>query len=247
MTLTRHPDIVPIGIDALLVRFADRLDRAANRAVIAFRDALEHDMPVGVVEVTTSLTSVMVVFDRSKVARDGLRHVLTERVKARDWYLDGGGSSTRIWHVPCAFGGDNGPQLNEVADIIGMSTRDTVADLVAHPVNVLAIGFAPGQPYLGLLPERWDIPRQTALTAQVPAGALIVAIRQLVHFTAPSPTGWRQIGRTAFRNFNPGGAEPFPLRPGDEVRFVPVSADEFDRIEHGNENGLGGARLEVLT
>ena len=35
------------------------------------------------------------------------------------------------------------------------------------------------------------------LNAEVPAGALVTAVRQLVLFANPSPTGWRQIGMSA--------------------------------------------------
>jgi allophanate hydrolase subunit 1 len=69
-------------------------------------------------------------------------------------------------------------------------------------VRVLAVGFAPGQPYLGPLGEEWNLPRLKALQ-QVPAGALVQAISQFVLFTGPAPTGWRHVGQTAFRCFRP--------------------------------------------
>jgi 5-oxoprolinase (ATP-hydrolysing) subunit B len=49
-------------------------------------------------------------------------------------------------------------------------------------VRVLAVGFAPGQPYLGPLGEEWNLPRLKALQ-QVPAGALVQAISQFVLFS----------------------------------------------------------------
>ena len=92
------------------------------------------------------------------------------------------------------------------------------------------IGFAPGQPYLGELPEAWDIPRQTALTDRVPIGALTVAIRQLVLFSVSTPTGWRHIGQTAFRPFRPDAETPFVLRPGDEVIFEATDRECYERL-----------------
>lgn len=245
MTATElKPEILPLGADGLLVRFATVLDDRANRAALAFAAALENAALDGVAEVSTALTSTYLRFDREITTREVLS-VELETVLSRlagTWGAEQ--APARHWRIPCAFGGEYGPQLAEVATLLDLSEEAAVSELVAQRVRVLAIGFAPGQPYLGLLPPKWDIPRQTALTTQVPAGALVVAVRQLVHFTAPAPTGWRRIGQTAFRNFRPESDKPFPLRPGDEVSFVPVSAEEFDRIRKADSDGSGGARLE---
>jgi allophanate hydrolase subunit 1 len=110
-------------------------------------------------------------------------------------------------------------------------------------VRVLAVGFAPGQPYLGPLGEEWNLPRLKALQ-QVPAGALVQAISQFVLFTGPAPTGWRHVGQTAFRCFRPDGAVPIPLTPGDEVVFTPVSKPEFIRIRDNDSTAASfGSRL----
>jgi KipI family sensor histidine kinase inhibitor len=220
------------------------LDDAANRAVLAFAAALDTDPPEGVAEVSTALASVYVRFDQSKTTRAALTQALQSRLSAQDWCSLPEAAPARRWHIPAAFGGTLGPQLAEVAALLEMTEEKTVADLVAHPVRVLAIGFAPGQPYMGMLPERWDIPRQQEITASVPAGALVAAVRQLIIFTAEAPTGWRQIGQTAFRPYRPDADQPFPLLPGDVLQFEPVSAEEFDRITRSNNDGLGGARLE---
>ncbi|WP_161556073.1 carboxyltransferase domain-containing protein [Mangrovicoccus ximenensis] len=151
----------------------------------------------------------------------------------------------RRWHIPVAFGGNHGPQLAEVAELAGTREEEAVRQICAAELRVLAIGFAPGQPYIGLLPERWNFPRMSALNPEVPAGALTIAVRQIVMFTAASPTGWRQVGRAAFRNFLPGREPPVPLRAGDAIRYVPVSADEYETLAAA-EDGLGGATLEVL-
>ena len=37
-----------------------------------------------------------------------------------------------------------------------------------------------------------------------------------------SPGGWRLLGRTDARLFDPGATPPARLRPGDRVRFVPA-------------------------
>ena len=110
-------------------------------------------------------------------------------------------------------------------------------------MRVQTIGFAPGMPYLGELPPAWNIPRQTQLTGQVPRGGLCVAIRQLVLFPVATPTGWRHIGQTALKLFQPEAERPFLLRPGDEVIFEPVSASTLATLA---DDSTGGATSEVI-
>ncbi|WP_306006826.1 5-oxoprolinase subunit B family protein [Aquicoccus porphyridii] len=238
------PNIAPLGVDGVLVRFSTRLDDVANRAVLGFAADLESDPPHGMIEIASALSSVYLRFDPEAVTRAELTKALHARASARDWSAPAD-SVGRRWHIPTAFGGDHGPQLAETAALLDMSEEEAVADLVANPVRVLAIGFAPGQPYLGMLPERWDIPRLKDITPSVPASALVVAVRQLIVFSADTPTGWRHVGQTAFKPFRAESDAPFPLRPGDVLHFDPVSHDEFDRIRAGDSDGSGGARLEV--
>jgi KipI family sensor histidine kinase inhibitor len=194
-----------------------------------------------------SLTSVLVRFNPAETKRDAVAAALGHVLAQRDWMTAPLPDPARRWTIPVAFGGENGPQLAEFTRLVGLDEHQAIAQATAVDLRVLAIGFAPGLPYLGLLPPEWDVPRQSALTPRVPAGALATAVRQMVLFPAESTTGWRQIGRTAFRPFIPARAEPFLLRPGDAIRLEAVSADTLRDIEKGSADGLGGAACEVLA
>lgn len=237
-----YPCIRTVGVDGFLVSFAGHLDERANRAALAFRAALERDSWPGVAECATSLVSAFLRFDLTTWDHDSLRARLETLLASRDWYdapLPGG---RRLWRVPVVFGGQHGPQLAQAAELAGQTVKDAIATLCAAPVRVQTIGFAPGQPYLGQLPDNWDIPRQTGLTPQVPEGALVTAIRQLIVFSASTPTGWRHIGQTGLALFRPDAADPFLLRPGDEVLFS--AASDLDRLRAVPD---GGAVAEALT
>jgi inhibitor of KinA len=43
-----------------------------------------------------------------------------------------------------------------------------------------------------------------------------------------TPGGWHIIGRTPLRLFKPDAMPPSLLNAGDSVRFVPISAQEFE-------------------
>ena len=229
-----------MGLAGLLVRFADRLDDAANRAALAFRAAVEAARPAGVEETAASLGSVFLRFDPGVTDHAALSAEVAALLAGRDWRAAALPAGRRLWTIPAVF---DGPDLAAAAGLAGLSTAAAVADLTAARVRVFAIGFAPGLPYMGPLPGHWDIPRQTALTPVSPAGAVVVAVRQLIIFPAPTPTGWRQVARTGFRAFRPGAAVPFPLSAGDEVRFRAVDAAEFEALVAADPEG-GGAVAE---
>ncbi len=149
-----------------------------------------------------------------------------------------------MWRVPAVFGGILAPQLDQAATQAGVTASEAIADFCATPLRVQTIGFAPGQPYVGTLPDHWDIQRQSTLAPQVPVGALVVAIRQMVLFSDTTPTGWQHVGQTALRLFQPKLSDPFLLRPGDEVLFFPVPADAYPRLQA--DRLRGGARVERI-
>ena len=236
------PAIFPLGQDGILVRFGDGF-QAHPAAALALGDALRRaDLP-GVTEVATSLASTYVRFRPSATRRATVAAQVRDLLDApRDAVA---AFAPRTWTIPACFGGDGGPQLAEAAQLAGLSPGSAIAELIGADLSVLAIGFAPGQPYLGHLPDHWNMPRQTALTPQVPAGALVVALRQMVLFGNPSPTGWRWVGTCAFAPFRPDRAEPFALRAGDRIRFTPTDATTISHLQANQDDGLGGAVCTV--
>ncbi|MCV6596331.1 MAG: allophanate hydrolase subunit 1 [Mangrovicoccus sp.] len=221
------PQILRMGLSDFLVRFDDRLSDQANRAVLSLAAALEAEAWPGLVELAPSLAALYLRMDPAQCDPCHVEAKLQELLATRDWFAAPLPPGRRIWQLPCVFGGAAGPQLAEAAALAGCAPDQAIAQICAKPLRVLALGFSPGQPYLGSLPTAWDIPRQTELTQTVPVGAVVVAVRQIIIFTAPSPTGWRQIGQSGFRGFQPKNAPPILLRPGDEVQLRSVSAEAF--------------------
>ncbi|MBF9029963.1 carboxyltransferase domain-containing protein [Rhodobacterales bacterium HKCCE3408] len=239
-----YPRIDWLGVDGLLVRFAERLSEPANRAALALRHAIERECWPGVEETSTALVSTFLRFDALGTDAAALRGKLTELLDSRDWTTADLPEGRRLWRVPAVFGTDLAPQLDEAAARAGLSPDAAINQIAGTRLRVQTIGFAPGQPYLGELPEAWDIPRQTDLTPRVPVGALCVAIRQMTLFSVSTPTGWRHVAQTALRLFRPDAETPFLLRPGDEVQFEPVPREAYDKLTA--EGPDGGATPEPI-
>ena len=234
------PNMAPEGLDRMVIRFAPRVDLAANRAARAFRAALELAGWPGIEETSVALVTVLVRFDPRVMPHADLQARLAALLADR---ATDAAAPVRRWTIPCAFGGTCGPDLAEAAALADKTPEAAIRDLETE-VEVLALGFAPGQPCLGELPPHWALPRRERLTPQVPAGALVTAVRQFVLFANPSPTGWRQVGLTGFACFRPGTGIPFPLAPGDRVRFRAVSESRLAQLCADDPMG-GGAELDL--
>ena len=121
------PEILPLGLDGILVRFADTLSEAANRAALAFRAEVEHDLPAGVTETATSLTSVLIRFRPGDTARARLEDDLRQRLARQDWYHAPLPEGRTLWRIPAVFGGEYGPQL-----MWSEETKEQPYSLVSH-------------------------------------------------------------------------------------------------------------------
>jgi allophanate hydrolase subunit 1 len=83
------------------------------------------------------------------------------------------------------------------------------------------------------------------VTQEVPRGAVVVAVRQVIPFANAAPTGWRQVGRTAFRCYSRDREPPLALSAGDVIRFDPVTEVAFERLL-AEGDPMGGATGELL-
>jgi len=240
----KWPFIKTAGFDGFLVSFGAQLSEPANRAALAFRGAIARANWDSVQETSTSLVSTYLRFDPLAQDHAEMRAALEGLLADHDWFAAPLPEGRKLWRVPTVFGTQMAPQLAEAAQAAGLSVAQAIHSIATTRVRVQTIGFAPGMPYLGELSEAWNIPRQTALTDQTPAGGLCVAIRQLVLFPVATPTGWQHIGQTAFRLFRPETEAPFVLRAGDEVFFEPTTPEALARMQADLD---GGATCEAIA
>lgn len=240
------PQIKTVGLAGVIVTFSGVLSEPANRAAIAFLAVVRAAEWEEVEESNSTLVSTFLKIDLSVYRPEPIIERLQNLVDSRDWLAAPLPSGRTLWRVPTLFGTDRAPELAEAAELAGQTIEQAITDLSTTSMRVLTIGFAPGQPYLGTLPDYWNIPRQTKITPNVPAGSLVTAVRQFCLFPYATPTGWRHVGATGFLSFRPKSERPFPLSPGDEMIFDPVTEAEFLKIESSDQSGNGGAQTEML-
>jgi len=209
------PLIVPLGDQALLVRFGSTLSDAANLAAIAFARQLREQFPPGVTEIDPNLVSVLIKFDPRRTDGERLAgevRLLLSTLGAETEALPG-----QTHRLAVAFGGLEGPDLEDVAEMLGLTPERFVTAHNAMPLRVLTTGFAPGFVYLGFHPENLRVPRRAGVRPPVAPGTVLFAAGQTAITATSIPTGWHIIGRTDFQNFDPRATPPTRLCEGDEV------------------------------
>jgi len=118
------------------------------------------------------------------------------------------------------FGGESGPDLEDVARHTGLSPERVVELFTAAVYPVYFVGFSTCFPYLGGLPAELATPRLPAPRKHVPEGSVAIGGSQAGVYPLASPGGWRLIGRTTLQLFDRQATPPPLLRMGDHVRFL---------------------------
>ncbi|AOB32908.1 allophanate hydrolase [Bordetella sp. H567] len=223
--------IHPQGDRCLLVVFGDAIDADVGRRCLAVARLLRDAGLPGVTDVVPSFVAVAVHYAPGPDGGGPTFAFLADRIEA---LLAGGipsaDSTARDVDVPVCYGGEHGPDLEDVARAAGI-TPDEVIALHTRPGSmVFMLGFAPGHPYIGVHDERLNLPRRASPRTAVPVGSVAVANRQTVIYPSRLPGGWNIIGATPLRLFDPAREPASLLQPGDRVRFVPIDAPTFARM-----------------
>jgi KipI family sensor histidine kinase inhibitor len=201
---------------SLLITFGDDISEENYRSVARLTHALEGAR--GVLNLHPAFASVLVDFDPRLRTHDEIEELAHERFAAAEERA----FEVRRVEIPVRYGGEDGPDLDDVAQHTGMSAERVVELFAGAEYVVYFVGFATCFPYLGGLPPELATPRLAAPRKTVPAGSVAIGGAQAGVYPLPSPAGWRLIGRTPLRLFDPEGAPPPLLRMGDRVRFVPL-------------------------
>lgn len=223
----------PVGDRCVLVRLDDGVDLATNQAVHAATALVEATSLPGVIEVVPAFNSVAVHFDPLAFDEAGgpataqLAERLKQVLQQDPPNLQQHG---RLIEIPACYGGEFGPDLEDVARHCGLATAEVIALHSGSPLTVYAFFFAPGNPFSGPVDPRLQIGRRRTPRLKVEAGSVGLANGLSSIYAATSPGGWNIIARTPWNMFDVNSDPPARLRLGDRVKFKPISSDEYREL-----------------
>ena len=219
------------GDRCLSLDFGDEIDMQTGLLCLSASAALREARLPGVTDVVPSYTAVAVHYQPTTEAPEldfaSLSHAITDLLGQG---LPEVSASTREIEVPVCYGGEHGPDLADVARTTGLTEAQVIALHTAPGSMVFTLGFAPGLPYIGVHDPLFAIPRRDVPRTAVPRGSVAIANRQTTIYPNLLPGGWHILGATPMQMFDLHRDPPSLLMPGDRVRFVPISKEEFDRL-----------------
>lgn len=222
-----EPRFLDAGEAALVVEFGREVDPTTNDTVLALDAALTAACIGGVRELVPTYRSLMIHYDPLAVTRAEL----VAAVKAALTSAAGQPAEAQQWLMPCCYDLPYGEDLNEAADVLGLTRDRAIALHQEGRYRVYMYGFAPGYAYLGGLPDALKISRRPTPRPPHPPSAVMIGGGLCGVATFAMPTGWYVMGRTPVRLYAPTRDPAFLIKPGDVLRFEAVDASTFDALD----------------
>lgn len=217
--------ILAAGDQALVVEFGNAIDEKLNQKVQLLNRKIEGARVKGIVETVPTFRSLMITYDPALVSFDKLKKIL-EDIPADDGTEEK--EERRVIEIPVCYGGEFGEDLKDVAAYTGLTEEEVIRLHSSQEYNIYMLGFLPGFPYLGGLDKRLHTPRLQNPRTRIPAGSVGIGGEQTGIYPLDSPGGWRLIGRTPLKLYDPDREESFLYQAGDYIRFVPVTKEEYE-------------------
>ncbi|RKO65859.1 5-oxoprolinase subunit PxpB [Desulfofundulus salinus] len=223
-----RPRFLPAGDRAIVVEFGNEINPEINRRVRNLYLALQRSGIGGIGEMIPTYRSLLIYYDPMQLPLNQLIDYIQE-VEADMERLKL--PHPKIYVIPVIYGGEYGPDLEDVARYNQLTPGEVIQIHTATDYLIYMLGFAPGFPYLGGMSLRIATPRLKTPRTHIPAGSVGIADKQTGIYPIDSPGGWRIIGRTPVKLYDPYREPPVLLSAGNYVRFVSITAEDYHKIK----------------
>jgi KipI family sensor histidine kinase inhibitor len=219
--------VEPASDSALFISFGDAISQEAHHRVISLFHAIERLRDHRIRNLHPAYSSLLIDFDPLRLTHDELKNLLGPLLLESDASNLG---TNRPIEVPVCYEPEFAPDLSTVSAQSRLTEEQVIAMHSGGDYCVYFLGFSPGFAYLGGLPPQLHVPRLITPRKHVYAGSVGLAGAQTGIYPTDSPGGWRLIGRTPLRMFDPSVNPASRLQLGDRVRFRRIERAEFDHL-----------------
>lgn len=222
------------GDSALVIEFGNEISVDINKKIRKMMDDIKKENIDGIVELVPTYCSLLINYDVLKIDYN----TLVEKLKT---FLNNNletaeGEEVTLVEIPTLYNDEVGPDLSYVAEHNKISKEEVIKIHTGTDYLVYMLGFMPGFTYLGGMSEKIATPRLESPRLQIYPGSVGIAGKQTGMYPSMSPGGWRIIGRTPLKLYNPDSDTPVYISSGDYVRYVSISEEEYNDILKKVEN-----------
>lgn len=219
--------IVEASDSSLLVVLGDAISEKVQERVISLFRALSELRDLRIRNVHPAYASVLIDFDPRESSHKELAALVE---KSAHKLRPEAERAPKIVTIPVCYDTAFAPDLPDVARYAKKSPEEVIRLHSSTSYRVCFLGFSPGFAYLSGLPDALQVPRLDTPRKHVNAGTVAIAGSQAAVYPVDSPGGWRLIGLTPLRMFDPIATPPARLAPGDVVKFAPIDRAKFDAL-----------------
>ncbi|WP_084797664.1 5-oxoprolinase subunit PxpB [Neobacillus mesonae] len=221
-------EIKPLGDTAIRISFGSEICEAIHQKIQQFNTKLQAANIRGIVECAPAYNTVAIYYRPEVISY----HVLMNQVKKINNNLyNAAAVQPIVYEIPVYYGGETGPDLSYIAEYHKLREDEVIKLHTSYEYLIYMVGFVPGFPYLGGLPEQLAVPRLEHPRPSVAAGSVGIGGNQTGIYPTAVPSGWRIIGITPIKLFDIEKKQPSLFSPGHYIKFFPIDRLEFVSIK----------------
>ena len=221
-----------MGDRGLLLEFGDEISHEISERVRTMALAIQAEAMEGIIETVPTYRSLLIIYNPVIFYVEDLKKRLN---RIEEGLQQAAFPEPNLTHIPVVYGGMYGPDLEGVAKFHQVSPEEVIQLHCSKPYLIFMVGFMPGFPYMGELPQALATPRLKTPRLSVPKGSVAIAQRQTGIYSMESPGGWQILGRTPMELFTPLKDPPALLHMGDFVQFYPIDEKEFEEMKNNTK------------
>lgn len=221
-------NVIPYGDSALLLNFEQNIDEKINQEVIAWEKCFR-EFAEGIQFIIPAYCSLTVGFDTTQTSFEELKDWILHQESLISLKQENTASS--IKYIPVCYEEIFALDKEEVQKQTNLSWESIIQLHTNRVYRVFMLGFLPGFPYLGKVPEKLYVHRKRIPSLQIPARSVGLAGFQTGIYPSEAPGGWQIIGRTPISIFNPAQENPFLLQAGEQIQFYVISKSKFEKMQ----------------
>jgi len=228
------PTFKPMGDSAIQITFGDKIKPEINSLVTEFFQLIKTQKIEGIIDMIPAFSTLLINYDPRIIFYKDLEKKLTQLT---NFDVAISSLNSRIFEIPVLYGDDYGTDLENVAQLAGITQEEVINIHSGTDYLIYMLGFLPGFPYLGGLDERIHTPRLATPRIKIRSGSVGIGGQQTGIYPLESPGGWQLIGRTPIKTYDATSSIPILFNAGDYIRFVPITKSQYKQIEDEIKEG----------